>query len=584
MSQPKTWWLGLILLLVLWLLANWLETGAVERDLAGRAGAAIAATTALDSPRAEVAGRDVAVAGLTFSPERTAKAVAAAKATPGVRLASDATTAPPAAQPFVWSAKRDGAALVLSGTVPTPEARASILAAAKTAFPDVEIRDEATYATGAPGSFAAAAAYGLAQAVALSNGGVALSDAGYSIAGEAPTAAAYQAAMAATKALPAGVTLAKAEILPPELKPYVWSAANDGRTLTLGGAVPSEAARAELAGAAAAAFPGIRIVDGLQVARGAPAGDVLAAAKLGLAQLALLADGKAGLDDGRLSVSGSGKPGVTAAAIAAAIRSGLPQGFQLASVDVTPAIISPYTFSAEKSGGALTLSGYAPDDRTHQGILDAAQRLFFGETVKDQLALGAGAPEGFADAVLAGLGPLSRLAQGTLSLTGTDAKLSGQALYEKAVVDIQGAFAAALPGRYTADAWIAVKPPEPAVDAAACQDLFSTLLAKGTILFDTGKATISQESAGLLDNLVVVAQRCPEARIEISGHTDASGDAAANLDLSRKRAEAVVGYLETAGVAVVRLTAIGYGSARPIASNDTEEGRAQNRRIDFLVN
>lgn len=152
------------------------------------------------------------------------------------------------------------------------------------------------------------------------------------------------------------------------------------------------------------------------------------------------------------------------------------------------------------------------------------------------------------------------------------------------MVDIQGAFAAALPGRFTADAWIAVKPPEPAVDAATCQGLFSTLLGKGTILFDTGQASISRDSAGLLDNLVVVAQRCPEARIEISGHTDASGDATANLDLSKRRAEAVAGYLETAGVAAVRLTAIGYGSTRPIASNETEEGKAQNRRIDFLVN
>lgn len=584
MSQPKRWWLGLVPLFVLWLLAAWLQTGAVERDLAGRAGTAIIATTALDSPRAEVAGRDVAVAGLTFSPERTEAAVAAAWATDGVRLVRSAVTTPAAVQPFDWSAKRDGAALVLSGHVPTPEARAAILAAARTAFADVEIRDDASYASGAPGSFAAAAAYGLAQAAALSKGSVSLSDAGYSIAGEASTAAAYEAAMAATKALPAGVTLVKAEILPPELKPYAWSAVSDGRTLTLGGAVPSEEARAGLAGAVAAAFPGIKVVDGLQVARGAPAGDFLAAAKLGVAQLAQLADGKAVLDDGRLSVSGSGKVGVTAEGIAAAIRTGLPQGFQLASVDVTPATITPYTLTAEKAGGALTLSGYYPDDQTHQGILDAARRLFFDETVRDQMAPGAGAPEGFAQAVVAGLGQLARLAQGTLTLSGTDAKLSGQALYEKAVVDIQGAFAAALPRRYMADAWIAVKPPEPAVDAATCQGLFSALLAKGTILFDTGKASISGDSAGLLDNLVVVAQRCPDARIEISGHTDASGDATANLDLSKRRAEAVVGYLETAGIGADRLTAMGYGSTRPIGSNDTEEGRAQNRRIDFLVN
>jgi OOP family OmpA-OmpF porin len=77
--------------------------------------------------------------------------------------------------------------------------------------------------------------------------------------------------------------------------------------------------------------------------------------------------------------------------------------------------------------------------------------------------------------------------------------------------------------------------------------------------------------------------RCPTAEIEIAGHTDADGEDAVNQTLSEKRAQAVLDYLVRAGLPASRFTPIGYGSSQPVASNDTDEGKAQNRRIDFLV-
>ena len=76
--------------------------------------------------------------------------------------------------------------------------------------------------------------------------------------------------------------------------------------------------------------------------------------------------------------------------------------------------------------------------------------------------------------------------------------------------------------------------------------------------------------------------RCPTANIEIAGHTDADGDAA-NQALSEQRAQAVTDYLIKAGLPAERFTPIGYGSSQPVAGNDTDEGKAQNRRIDFVV-
>jgi OOP family OmpA-OmpF porin len=91
------------------------------------------------------------------------------------------------------------------------------------------------------------------------------------------------------------------------------------------------------------------------------------------------------------------------------------------------------------------------------------------------------------------------------------------------------------------------------------------------------------DSAGLLDRLVEIAMRCPNVRVEIAGHTDGDGDAAFNQSLSEKRALAVEEYLVKAGLPADRFSTIGYGSTQPIATNDTDEGKLQNRRIEFVV-
>jgi OOP family OmpA-OmpF porin len=77
--------------------------------------------------------------------------------------------------------------------------------------------------------------------------------------------------------------------------------------------------------------------------------------------------------------------------------------------------------------------------------------------------------------------------------------------------------------------------------------------------------------------------RCPNANIEVAGHTDADGEEPANQALSEKRAQAVTDYLVKAGLPANRFSSVGYGSTQPIAGNDSDQGKAQNRRIDFVV-
>ena len=105
-----------------------------------------------------------------------------------------------------------------------------------------------------------------------------------------------------------------------------------------------------------------------------------------------------------------------------------------------------------------------------------------------------------------------------------------------------------------------------------------------TVLFDTGKATIDPTSKGLLDEVADIVKANPSIKtMTIEGHTDSQGDAALNKQLSQDRADAVKAYLEGKGIEAGRMTAVGFGAEKPIASNDTDQGRATNRRVEFKV-
>ena len=99
--------------------------------------------------------------------------------------------------------------------------------------------------------------------------------------------------------------------------------------------------------------------------------------------------------------------------------------------------------------------------------------------------------------------------------------------------------------------------------------------------FDTAKADIKADGARILDDVVTIMQANPSLKIEIQGHTDNKGSSAYNKTLSQKRANAVMEYIAKKGVEKERLSAIGYGFEKPAASNDTEEGRAENRRVEL---
>ncbi len=112
----------------------------------------------------------------------------------------------------------------------------------------------------------------------------------------------------------------------------------------------------------------------------------------------------------------------------------------------------------------------------------------------------------------------------------------------------------------------------------------TVLLRMVGLTFKSGHAELGADQRALLDKVRQAINVFPNSQVVVEGHTDSYGGDAANLALSRKRAEAVKDYLtKQLGVPGFRVSAVGYGETRPIASNDTEEGRARNRRIDIRI-
>jgi OOP family OmpA-OmpF porin len=102
------------------------------------------------------------------------------------------------------------------------------------------------------------------------------------------------------------------------------------------------------------------------------------------------------------------------------------------------------------------------------------------------------------------------------------------------------------------------------------------------INFDTNKATIKPESAGIIDQIVALMKSQPSLKLSIEGHTDSQGTPESNKTLSLNRAKAVIKAVSEGGISPSRMSAVGWGQEKPVADNRTEEGRAKNRRVEIV--
>ncbi len=255
--------------------------------------------------------------------------------------------------------------------------------------------------------------------------------------------------------------------------------------------------------------------------------------------------------------------------------------------------VSPFIFTASKAeNGNVILNGYVRNKAELSRILQEAQSLFGDSLSNNSVNIAAGAPDNsWGDVISLHLPELAKLETGTFSLENGQALINGvttdtglRSNINTLVSDLNSRY-----GLYTGAANIRV-PNATAENAGEvkseniCQTLFNDLKKNTRINFSMGKAEIiGADSFELLNNLASAVNQCKTFQVRVEGYTDTTGEEAFNDWLSQQRARSVVAYLADAGVEINRLTATGHGSDNPIASNDTPEGRAQNRRIEFKV-
>lgn len=372
-----------------------------------------------------------------------------------------------------------------------------------------------------------------------------------------------------------------AALEPPRAAPYSFSVSLGDSVVTLSGQLPSEAVRKDALTKAASLRAGAALSDATKIEAAMPNGDYAAAIDFALASLGRLTQGRVAISDGKVSIEGQGRENVQAATIEAEARKRLPQGFELARADISAGPMSPYVFAASREGGTATLTGYAPDDSTRKRIVEAARKRFFDVAVDDRLVIAKGAPARFADAAEASLSALARLADGKISMSGANVTLSGAARYQVARAEIERSLMDGLPSGYRSDALLQTRAEAP-LSVESCRAALAGYAAK-PIAFAADDMSVAPESSPVMDAIAATALRCQGAAIEIGAYVDNIGIDELNRARAKRRANAVLGKLVSAGVEPSRISAVGYGAERPVAPNDSEENRARNRRVEFTV-
>lgn len=239
-----------------------------------------------------------------------------------------------------------------------------------------------------------------------------------------------------------------------------------------------------------------------------------------------------------------------------------------------------HNFEFAVSGNAITLRGEVPNEETRRSMVRQASTRF--DPVRDQLTVsGAMATVDYDTAFIRSLSVLNRLNDGTVSWDNGVLNATGNASAAE-----EEAIRAAFNSRESAPPLgvldLQITNEQVATEVDQCNEAFRSTLRSSTITFGTASAAIGPGSNALLGRLADLAKQCPGSLI-IEGHTDNVGREVFNQTLSLNRAAAVRDALVAAGVGSDRLEAQGFGSSQPVANNDSESGRATNRRIVIRI-
>ncbi len=273
------------------------------------------------------------------------------------------------------------------------------------------------------------------------------------------------------------------------------------------------------------------------------------------------------------------------------LETALPDVFVLHAVLTEPETqeqSGPVEFTATRSPeGLVQLRGRLEDEALRDMVDSFAKAAFGSNQVYTATRLVSDLPEDWSVRVLAGLDALSQLNNGALTVTPDYVELSGITHDPQAKARIAGQLSEQLGDAQDFNLLIAYQaPPEPEdalPDPEQCEEQIAEIQSASKIAFEPGSATIAAESRDTVNQIADILRECGPIRMEIQGHTDSQGREEMNLQLSQSRAQSILTELRGRRIPTSSYTAVGYGETQPIADNDTEEGREENRRIEFRL-
>ncbi|MEJ6390345.1 OmpA family protein [Gymnodinialimonas ulvae] len=269
----------------------------------------------------------------------------------------------------------------------------------------------------------------------------------------------------------------------------------------------------------------------------------------------------------------------------------LPDLFSLQAVLQEPETLAsagPARFTAilDPDTG-VRLRGRLPDGAIGASVQTFAVALYGAERTDVATRSVTDLPQGWSVRVMAGLRALAELSSGQLTVEPDTLRLTGETGDQDLVSRITRMLSEDL--GQGADFQLDVRYND-TLDPVASQPTDEECVARiraiqddTKITFDPASTEINEAAGAVLDQIAEVLPDCLQVRIEIGGHTDAQGGETMNLNLSQARADAVLNGLLARGILTTNLTAQGYGESQPIADNETESGREENRRIEFRL-
>lgn len=239
---------------------------------------------------------------------------------------------------------------------------------------------------------------------------------------------------------------------------------------------------------------------------------------------------------------------------------------------------SPATARPTEDQGKVIASGSVPDEASRAAILARLRDLYGAPNVVDRLEVGGVVPPpNWLENMTKILTPnLKQVRKGQLQVSGTQVALKGNVANEALRQQVVSEIATSLNPTYSIDNGLLVAGGE-------AQGVLDKTLSNRVVEFESGAATLTPAGRAVLDEMGGAIKQIGAPKVQLIGHTDSQGNRQANVALSLARANTVRSYLIDKGIPAEALSASGSGPDQPVASNDTVEGRAKNRRIEFRL-